>query len=317
MEEVEQINVKTDEVSSAEPLCFTVLDENEEEAIIQMNILNNQLIFEITPKNDDINSYYRTYISRNSLDILKQNYKIFSSYQTLLEIKNHIHKLISDEENNKIIKENNKYTLIINDKLKFNFNSEEKNLKKVIKELLLENQKKSEENAKMRKEMDALKKELNEIKNENNIFLGEGVYYILSAIDQKKCLDLIPSKGCWNLIINDFKKNNSQKFRIKTENCFEHTIKYYHNNNIIISLNVKEKDKIESGIKIIAIDELNIGNNQKWFFTKYGEFICIKSCSNRNFVIDVPARNTNNFNEINIWQFNGHNNQLWKFVKAE
>ena len=66
---------------------FTALDE-EKENIIQMSNLNNQLIFKIILKNNDNNLYLNNYISRNSFGVLKQNNKIFSSHQSLSEIKN-------------------------------------------------------------------------------------------------------------------------------------------------------------------------------------------------------------------------------------
>ena len=104
MEDVEMITEKNSNVDQdADPTFLKAYDEEKKEYKIQISISNNQLILKIISKNNDNN-----YISRNSLDRLKQNNKIFSTYQSLLGIKNVLKQFTSNNDI-KFIQNDNKY----------------------------------------------------------------------------------------------------------------------------------------------------------------------------------------------------------------
>ena len=305
--ECEEIQSNINDLN-AEASFFIVNDDKDNEYTISFYSSNNELIFEI--KEDDKN-----YISKNSFDNLKKKQKIFSKYNSLKEIKSLIQKLIvkSDEICN-LQKANEKYILSIKGEygLYFDLIPQEKNIQEIIKQLIIDNQRQNEKITKLEKELLITKKQLNEIKDEMNIFLGEGIYYICSALDNKKCFDIKIGENCWYLVINDFKKSNTQKFKVKMKDEIKHCIMNYYDNKII------EIKGYKNGTKIYISDKITNENNQCWYFIKKKEYIYIKACDdNNNIVIDIPNSLTKNETELNLWGFNGGKNQLWKFIKAE
>ena len=337
MEDVEIPTAKNSNMDQdVDPIFLTAIDEEEEENSIQISISNNQLILEIILKNTDNNSYYNNYISRNSLDRLKQNNKIFSTYQSLLDIKNFFSQFLSSDDI-KLEKFQNKYILTIptsseiQNEIKFDLIPEEKsksNLKEGIKQLLIDKKKLEEEKEKIQKQMDELKAELKKTKKEEeekkneilkvkedmNLFLGEGSYYIVSGLSQNKCLDVTHTG---KLMINDFYRNNSQKFLISTENGLEHYIYSSKDKNKILDIDIERNEKVNNGAKLKITENLHYGNSQRWLIAKRGDYFYIKSCAHENKIIDVPFHDTKNGTLINLWWYNGNDNQLWKFIKAE
>ena len=315
--ECEEIQTNINDLNTEESF-FIVYDDKDNEYTISLHSSNNELIFEIIPKEDDIIFYDKNYISKNSFSDLKKKQNIFSKYNSLEEIKSLILKLLvkSDEICN-FQKVDEKYILSVKgeNELIFDFVPQEKNIKEIkeiIKKLITDNQRKDEKITKLENELLITKKELNEIKDEMNIFLGEGIYYICSALDNKKCFDIKIGKDCWYLVINDLnKKSNTQKFKVKTKDGIKHYIMNYYDDKII------EIKSYVNGTKILISDEITNKNNQCWYFIKNKEYICIKACDTLNLVIDVPNSMTKNETELNIWGFNGGLNQFWKFIKAE
>ena len=338
MEDVEMITEKNSNVDQdADPTFLMAYDEEKKENIIQISISNNQLILEIISKNNDNNSYYNNYISRNFLDRLKQNNKIFSTYQSLLDIKNYFSQFLSSDDI-KLEKFQNKYILTIptsskiQNEIKFVLSPEEKSkikLKEGIDQLLIDNKKLVEEKEEIQEQINKLiaelknakekkentEKKLTNLKEERNIFLGEGSYYIKSAFDEDKCLDVIPTDGCWKLMINDFNKNNSQKFLISTDNKLEHHIYFSKDKDKILDIDIKKNKEINIGTQLIMTENLNGEKSQRWLFAKKDDYIYIKSCAHDNRVIEVPYTNNKTF--INLQRYNGDKKQLWKFCKVE
>ena len=306
-------------------------DEEKKEYIIQISISNNQLIFEIILNSNDNNLYYNKYIYQNSFDELKQNIKIFSTYQSLLDIKNFF-KQFENIVNINYDKYKNRYILTIptsskiQNEIKFVLGPKEKSESDLIEQLLIDNKNLEEEKEKIQKQIVELENELTkaieekektiselfEVKEERNKFLGEGSYYIVSAIDQNKCLDVIPLDGCWKLIINDFIRNNSQKFLISTDNKLEHHIYFSKDKDKILDIDIKKNKEINNETQLIITENLNGEKSQKWLFAKKDDYIYIKSCAYANRVIEIP----NNETFINLRWYNGNENQLWKFIKA-
>ena len=337
MEDVEKPIAENSNVDQdVDPTFLTAYDEEEEEYTIQISISNNQLILEIISKNNDNNLYYNNYISRNSFDRLKQNNKIFSTYHELLDIKNFLKQFISNDDI-KLEQDDNKYILTIptsseiQNEIKFDLIPEEKskiNLKEEIAQLLIDKKTLEEEKEKIEKQIDELKTKLKktkkeeeekkneilEVKEDMNLFLGEGSYYIVSGINQNKCLD-VTNTG--KLMINDFYRNNSQKFLISTENGLEHYIYSSKDKNKILDIDIKSNEKVNNGAKLKITENIHYGNSQRWLLAKRGDYFYIKSCAHENKIIDVPFHDTKNGTLINLWWYNGNDNQLWKFIKAE
>ena len=307
-------------ISNSEPIYFIALDEKNQEYTIKLDIDNNFLIFEILNE-DDINFLDKKYISKNSYDSLKQNQIIFSDYNTLEEMKKLLENIIRQEDNFlkcKIKKEIKKYILTIPvsfiNQINFDLIEEEKDMKDLIKRLLIDNNKKTEEIKQLKKELSLTKELLNNLNNEINLFHGSGTFYICSALDPKKCIDIKPSNDHWYLVINDFNKKNTQKFIVKiTKDANDHCITNFYENKIVSVDNANT----ENGSKILMDENINFENNQLWFFVKYGEYICIRYKKDSQKVIDIPNENLSNGNELIIWDFNGNMNQLWKFIDAE
>ena len=338
MEDVEmKIEQNSNVDQDADPTYLMAYDEEKIEYIIQISISNNQLILEIISKSNDNNLYYNNYISRNSFDRLKQNNKIFSTYHELLDIKNFFSQFLSSDDI-KLEKFQNRYILTIptsseiQNEIKFVLSPEEKtkiNLKEGIAQLLIDKKKLEEEKEKILEIIDELKdelknateekekteKKLNNLKEERNIFLGEGSYYIKSAFDESKCLDVIPTDGCWKLMINDFIGNNSQKFLISTDNKLEHHIYFSKDKDKILDIDIKKNKEINIGTQLIMTENLNGEKSQKWLFAKKDDYIYIKSCAHANRVIEVPYTNNKTF--INLKGYNGDKKQLWKFSKVK
>jgi len=315
-----EVDNPQNKISNSEPVYYIALDEKDNEYTIKLDIDNAHLIFEIINE-DDINFIDKKYISKNSYDFLKKNHKIFSDYNSLEEIKKFMEDNISKEENIlacKLKKENNKYILTIPvsfENIKFDLIEQEKDIKALIKQLLIDNKKKTEEIIKIKKEISLTKELLNNLNNEMNIFHGDGTFYICSALNPKKCIDIKPLNDHWYLIINDFNADRiTQKFQVKImENAQDHCIKNFYDNKIVSVYNANT----ENGSKILMDENVNYNDNQLWLFVKYGEYVCIRYKKNCGKVIDIPNENLNNGNELNIWGFNGNMNQKWKFIKAE
>ena len=156
-------------ISNSEPIYFIALDEKNQEYTIKLNIDNNFLIFEILNE-DDINFLDKKYLSKNSFDSLKQNQKIFSDYNTLEEIKKLLENIIRQEDNFlkcKIKKEIKKYILTIPvsfiNQINFDLIEEEKDMKDLVKQLLIDNNKKTEEIMQLKKELSLTKELLNNL----------------------------------------------------------------------------------------------------------------------------------------------------------
>ena len=335
MEDVEMSTEKNSNVDQdADPTFLTAYDEEKKEYIIQISISNNQLIFEIILNSNDNNLHYNKYIYQNSFDELKQNIKIFSTYQSLLDIKNFF-KQFENIVNIKYEKYKNSYSLTfptsskIQNELTFDLIPEEKsesNLKEEIKQLLNDKKKLEEEKEKIQQQIVELENELTKaieekqktisesmtVKEERNLFLGEDTYYIVSAINSNKCLDVKPLDGCWKLMINDFIGNNSQKFLISTDNKLEHYIYFSKDKDKILDIDIKKNKEINNETQLIITENLNGEKSQKWLFAKKDDYIYIKSCAYANRVIEIP----NNETFINLRWYNGNENQLWKFIKA-
>ena len=335
MEDVEMITEKNSNMDQdADPTFLMAYDEEKKENIIQISISNNQLILEIISKNNDNNSYYNNYISRNFLDRLKQNNKIFSTYQSLLDIKNVLKQFTSNNDI-KFIQDDNKYILTIptsseiQNEIKFDLEEKSKiKLKERFAKLLNDKKKLEEEKQKIQKQKDELENKLKEtkeeieekkieilkVKEDMNLFLGEGSYYIVSGLSQNKCLDVTHTG---KLMINDFYRNNSQKFLISTENGLEHYIYSSKDKNKILDIDIERNEKVNNGAKLKITENIHYGNSQRWLIAQRGDYFYIKSCAHENKIIDVPFHDTKNGTLINLWWYNGNDNQLWKFIKAE
>ena len=311
----------TIEANNQESLFFNVLDENNQEYTITLNTNNNDLILEIINSEDDINLYDKKYISKNSFDSLRHNQKIFSIFDSLDDIKKLISDIVTKKENYsrlRLKKEFNKYNLIIPisymniNQITFEFFQQEKNLKEIIKQLIVDNKKKDQEIIKMKKELSLAKELINNLKDEMDIFNGEGTFYICSALDQNMCFDIISERGHCYLMINKLNKNNTQKFKVKTKDNNIHYIMNYLEDKIIDIYDANTSN----GTNIIVHNDIHFKKNQLWKFFKRGEFCYIKSC-NCECVIDIPNGELKNNNKLIIWGFNGNLNQLWKFIRTE
>ena len=311
----------TIETNNQEPIFFNVLDENNQEYTIALNINNNDLILEIINSEDDINLYDKKYISKNSFDSLKHNQKIFSIFDSLDDVKKLISDIVTKKENYsklRLKKEFNKYILIVPvsfgniNQITFELFQQEKNLKDVIKQLIIDNKKKEQEIIKMKKELSLAKELINNLKDEMDIFNGEGTFYICSALEPNKCFDIISERGYCYLIINKLNRNNTQKFKVKTKDNNIHYIMNYLEDKIIDIYDANTSN----GANIIVHNIIHFEKNQLWKFFKKGDYFYIKSC-NCECVIDIPNAELKNNNKLIIWGFNGNLNQLWKFIRAE
>jgi len=304
------------------PTNFKAFDENGNQFNIKLYIENNNLIFE-TLVYDDNDCYDKEYKSINSYKSLTQNQKIFLAYDSLEEIQEFLESLVSKSDTcskSKIRKETNKFILSIPSslgkvkELVFELMEKEKNLKDLVIQLIKDNKKKSEEIIQIKKELLQTKEELHNLKYEIDMFMVEGTYYICSAINQNKCFDVKPTNQFHYLIINDFNKNSqTQKFKVKKYNEGNHCIMNYKGDRI---LDVYNGNNI-NGTKILVFHDIHKGANQCWILDKCGMYFSIKSTGCYNKAIDIPNRNLNNGIELEIWNYNGGDNQLWKFVKAE
>lgn len=308
-------------MNKSNPTNFKAFDENGSQFNIKLFIENNDLIFE-TLVYDDKDSYDKEYKSINSHKSLTQYQKIFLAYDSLEEIKEFLESIISNSNTNskcKIRKETNQFILSIPaslgkiNELTFELKEKEKDLKDLVMQLIKDNKKKNEEIIQLKKELLQTKEELHNLKFEMDMFMVEGTYYICSAMNQNKCFDIKPTNKFYYLIINDLNKNSqTQKFKVKKYNEGNHCIMNYKGDRI---LDVYNGNNI-SGTKIIVFEDMHKNPNQCWILVKYGIYFCIKSTGCYNKVIDIPYANLNNGIELEICDYNGGNNQLWKFVKA-
>lgn len=173
--------------------------------------------------------------------------------------------------------------------------------------------KKNEEIIQLKKELLQTKEEVHNLKYELDMSMVEGTYYICSAMNQNKCFDIKQKNQFYYLIINDLNKNSqTQKFKVKKNNEINHCIMNYKGDRI---LDVYRGNYI-NGTKIIVFEDMHKGANQCWILVKCGIHFCIKSSGCFDKVIDIPNGNLNNGVELEIYHYNGGNNQLWKLVKA-
>ena len=211
-------------INKSNPLNFNAFDENDNQFNIKLHIENDNLIFEAF-SNDDIDFYDKEYKSINSYKYLTQYQKIFSSYDSLEEIKEFLESLINKVNFNlkcKIKKQINKFILTIPvplgklNELTFELVGIRKNLKDIINQLILDNKKKNEEIIQLKKELRQTKEELHNSKYEIDNCVAEGTYYICSALNQNICFDIKPTNNYYYLIINNLNKE-SQSQKIQSE----------------------------------------------------------------------------------------------------
>lgn len=308
-------------MNKSNPTNFKAFDENGSQFNIKLYIENNDLIFE-TLVYDDKDSYDKEYQSINSYKSLTQYQKIFLAYDSLEEIKELLESIIGKSSTNskcKIRKEENQFILSIPaslgkiKELTFELKEKEKDLKELVIQLIKDNKKKNEEIIQLKKELLQTKEEVHNLKYELDMSMVEGTYYVCSAMNQNKCFDIKQKNQFYYLIINDLNKNSqTQKFKVKKNNEINHCIMNYKGDRI---LDVYRGNYI-NGTKIIVFEDMHKGANQCWILVKCGIHFCIKSSGCFDKVIDIPNGNLNNGVELEIYHYNGGNNQLWKLVKA-
>lgn len=286
-------------------------NDNQNEEFLNLNETNNNITINIENETKETKTLEENESKEIETNILQENEegtKILQDYKTELaktpeEINNkeiEVNTLQENEEKTKILQENKEIEVKILQKREI----EETEIK-----TLQEN--KTEET--LNNDVDLQNDENNEENEIESVDLKEGVYFIASAIDNNKVIDISggENNNCANVQLWQNENVEQQKFKIIKQSDGYYMIECCKSGKCLDIAN----GSIYNGNNVWQYEK-NYTDAQKWKFinSKDGYYYIVSKCS--DIYLNVANSVVSNGSNIQIYIGNGSDYQKFKFIEV-